>query len=129
MLTIRPIEEKSRQEELCKLCDAVYKADDLAYSCYEGDRFVGVCQFLLKDGKALLHDISLAVGTEDFGAQFIMGRAALNFADLAGFHDAYYIDPVDTVLAERIGFKNNVNGEWYFDLRGFFESPCSCDKK
>jgi len=128
MLTIRPIEDKNTQSELCELCAAEYLADDLAYSCYEEDRFVGVCQFILKDSCVYLHTLATALGVDDFGAKFIMGRAALNFADLAGFHDAYYVKPEDEKLAEMIGFKNTDEGKWYFDLRGFFESPCSCDK-
>lgn len=128
MLTIRPIEDKKMQEELCELCGAEYRADDLAYSCYEGEKFVGVCQFMLKGGCVYLHDIATAKETDDFGAQFIMGRAALNFADLTGFSDAYYVDPENEKLAAMIGFKKNEDEKWYFDLRGFFESPCSCDK-
>lgn len=128
MLTIRPIEDKNKQQELCSLCGVEYRADDLAYSCYEADSFVGVCQFILKGGYIYIHDIATAKDVDDFGARFIMGRAALNFADLNGFHDALYVEPENEKLASMIGFKKNDEGEWYFDLRGFFESPCSCDK-
>ena len=128
MLTIRPIEDKAKQEELCTLCGIEFLPDDLAYSCYEADKFIGVCQFLLRGGCVYLHHLATARDVDDFGAKFIMGRAALNYADLAGFCDAYYDTPDDEKLAKMVGFKLNDKGEWYFDLRGFFESPCSCDK-
>ena len=128
MLTIRPIEDKEIQKELCSLCEAEYLPDDLAYSCYEGEKFVGVCQFMLKGGCVYLHTLATAKEIDDFGAKFIMGRAALNFADLAGFHDAYCSISNDEKLISMIGYKKNEEDKWYFDLRGFFESPCSCDK-
>lgn len=131
MLTIKPIEDKKIQEELCDLCGVEYKADALAYSCYEAQTFVGVCQFTLKGTAVYLLDLAVRTGTSDVGALFIMGRSALNFADLAGFHDAYYPDPADAKLAAMIGFKRDDGDKWYMDLRGFFEGgcSCSCDKK
>lgn len=127
MLTIRPIEDKKLQEDYCALCGIEYLADALAYSCFEGEKFIGVCQFMLKSGCVYLYHLATAADIDDFGAKFIMGRAALNFADLSGFSDAYYVSPDDEKLAKMVGFKKDDDGNWYFNLRGFFESPCSCD--
>lgn len=129
MLTIRPIEQKEEQERLCGLCGIPYRADALAYSCDEEQERIGICQFHLHDGGIYLDDLATLTGMTDTGALFIMGRAALNFGDLAGFHDAYYPAPADDKIAKMIGFKKNPDGEWYMDLRGFFTSPCSCDSK
>ena len=128
MLTIRPIEQKQAQQELCEQCGVEYRPDTLAYSCYEADKLIGVCQFFLHSGGVYLADLSLAPGVEDDLAQFLMGRAALNFADLAGFHDAYYPAPEDEALAGQIGFRKNSDGVWYMNLRNFIISPCSNDK-
>ena len=128
MLTIRPIEQKQIQQDLCVQCGVEYRPDTLAYSCYEAEKLVGVCQFYLRAGGVYLTDLSLAQGVEDDLALFLMGRAALNFADLAGFHDAYYPTPEDEGLAKQIGFRKNSCNEWYMNLRNFFISPCSHDK-
>lgn len=127
MLTIRPIEEKERQESLCGLCGLAYKPDALAYSCYEREKLIGICQFHLSSGKVFIDDLANSVEVQDDGALFIMGRAALNFADLSGFSDAYLLGKVNDKIAKMIGFKKNDAGEWYMNLRGFFDSPCTSD--
>ena len=128
MLKIKPIGEKKEQERLCNICSCEYLIDSLAYSCYDDEVFAGVLQFHLKDNGVYIDNITFAPGYSDKTALFIMGRAALNYADLVGFHDAYFPSPDDDKTAIMIGFSKNQEGIFYFDLRGFFESPCSHDK-
>ena len=129
MLKIRPIEDKASQERYSLFCGADYYSDSLAYSCYEDDTFVGICQFHLSDDKVFIDNLVGVIGSDDVNALFIMGRAALNFADLSGFHDAFYLNPTNDKLARMIGFKKDIGGDWYMDLRNFFDSPCSHDTK
>lgn len=127
MLKIKPIGEKQEQERLCNVCSCEYLADSLAYSCYDDGTFAGVLQFHFKDGGVYIDNIDFAPGYSDNTALFIMGRAALNYSDLVGFHDAYFLSPNDDKIARMIGFRKNPEGIFYFDLRGFFEAPCSHD--
>ncbi len=127
MLKIVPIGDKKEQERMCEICGCEFLIDSLAYSCHDGDVFAGVLQFHLKGGAAYIDNITFAPGYSDNTALFIMGRAALNYSDLVGFSDAYYLNPDDEKIAIMIGFRKNQEGVFYFDLRGFFESPCSHD--
>ena len=129
MLVIRPVQEKEEQKRLCGLCEVTYCADALCYQAYDGDTFVGVCQFDLGDvGK--IYDLKNPVGVEDEEALFIMGRQTLNFMDLCGTHDAVLQlqSPMTEHLIRWLGFRQK-DGQWYMDLRGFFEEPCKHTKK
>lgn len=128
MLKIKPIEDKAAQQRYSIFCKADYFPESLAYSCHDGDRFVGMCQFHLEGEKAVIDNLVNSLDSEDEGALFIMARAALNFADLNGFHDAFYLNVTNEKLAKMIGFTQNTDGDWVMNLRGFFNSPCSHDK-
>jgi hypothetical protein len=51
-----------------------------------------------------------------------MGRAALNFIDLCGAHEAYF-EGDKTRAAIAVGFREK-GGKLYADLSGMFDSPC-----
>ncbi len=127
MLEIIPIQEKSRQEEICRACGVEYDADTLAYSAYDGETLVGVAQFRLTDEGGILYDLANAIGNGDRDALFIMGRAVLNFIDLHGVHEAYFRHPgyEDMQMIRKIGFRERDGGCWWVDLNGFFDHPCS----
>lgn len=82
MLEIKPIQSKEIQRELAGRCNVDYVPEAFAYSAYEGDRFLGMSQFTIEDGYALIINISHASDSDDEEAMFIMGRAVLNFLDL-----------------------------------------------
>lgn len=126
MLEIKPIENKADQKKLCSLCGVTYKPNDMAYSASEGGKFIGICQFGIKDGTGYIHDLKTATGVEDFEALFIMGRQTLNFIDLVGIHRAEY-GGEESRLSKAIGFKSD-GGKLTMDLCGFFNEPCSHKK-
>ena len=129
MIKVTPIQTKAEQEECCKLCSIKYDPDCLAYSALVDDKLVGACQFKVTKGGGVLRDIRCIDGMYDFETLFIMGRAALNFIDLCGVHNAFYTGDIETKEDERlviaIGFKKNSDGKYAIDLEGFFEHPCS----
>ena len=127
MLIIKPIQEKTTQEELCSLCGAEYKADLVAYGAWVDKRFVGICQFRLGRVGAIC-DLKKATGTDDTEAMFIMGRQTMNYMDLHGTHAAYFEGDGDEKFIKWLGFRENEEGKWYADLSSFFKSPCSADK-
>ena len=134
MLKVFPIQDKQQQKELCERCGIAYNADLLAYQATVEDQFVGVCQFILKPEGGILYDLApLDRENPDKEALFVMGRAALNFIDLCGVHEAYF-DGDTSVPGEKllnaIGFKPNEDGRLYMNLIGFFTTPCKhCAEK
>ena len=107
MLEIKPIENKSDQEKLCALCGVDYNKNALAYSAYEGETQLGICQFYL-DG--------------DYGYIYV-----LNFIDLCGTHKALFCGE-ESRLTKAVGFSQK-DGKLFMDLEGFFEDHCSHHKK
>ncbi len=137
MLIIKPIQDKSLQEQLAHRCNVPYDPDCLAYGAWikpdlegvetEGE-FVGICQFKL--GKAAhIVDLKKAVGTDDTEAMFIMGRQTMNFIDLHGVHFAYFDGEGDESFIKWLGFSRDEEGRWAADLEKFFKSPCSAHKE
>ena len=106
MFEIKPIESKERQKAICAQCGVPYRDDCFAYSAIEEDRLLGICQFKIKDDIGYMYEL------------FIMGRAALNFIDLCGAHDAEKC--IDDKMARRIGFVEK-NGKLKMNLRGVFD--------
>lgn len=127
MLTVKPIDKKEDQKLICEQCGVAYNADYFAYAAYEDGAFLGICQFSMRDGNGRVYNITPAPGTDDFTAQFVLGRAALNFMDLCGAHDAYF-EGKESRLTKAVGFKKTDDGKLYMNLRGFFTSdPCKND--
>ena len=128
MLKVFPIQDKQQQKTLCERCGVSFNADLLAYQATVEDQFVGVCQFILKPEGGIVYDLApLDHKNPDKEALFVMGRAALNFIDLCGVHQAYFDGDVSVPgekLLEAIGFRREDNGRLGMDLTGFFTTPC-----
>lgn len=136
MLKVFPIQDKNEQAALCERCGVTYNAELLAYQATVDDKFVGICQFKLQPEGGILYDLAPLKGDDqDFEAIFVLGRAALNFIDLCGVHQAYFDGDVSVpgeVLLRAIGFRpdESQNGRLGMDLTDFFTSPCKhCSDK
>ena len=136
MLKVFPIQDKNEQAALCERCGVTYNAELLAYQATVDDAFVGICQFKLQPEGGILYDLAPLKGdNQDFEAIFVLGRAALNFIDLCGVHQAYFDGDVSVpgeVLLRAIGFRpdESQNGRLGMDLTDFFTSPCKhCSDK
>ena len=133
MFKITPIQEKTRQKEICEICDAEFRPDAFAYQMYdiESGEIMGMSQFEI-GACGYIYDIKEAPARDDFEAMFIMGRATLNFIDLCGVHYAFYKGEAETEEKQRlikaIGFKQTESGTFEIDLNGFFTDHCH-DKK
>ncbi|MBO4429204.1 MAG: hypothetical protein J5832_04525 [Clostridia bacterium] len=126
MLEIKPVEDKKKQEEICRECGAVFKEGAFAYSASENGKVLGVCQFGIVGEYGYVYDLKNAVGVDDFEALFLMGRAVLNFIDLCGTHKAIFTGD-ESAATKAVGFKNE-NGRLFMDLEGFFSNPCGHEK-
>jgi hypothetical protein len=127
MLEIKPIQNKEDQKHLCCLCGIEYNADALAYSAYESNAFLGMTQFAIHGKNGYIYNIATATDTEDTEALFIMGRAAMNFIDLCGIADIYFLDHNEK-LGHMLGFRPDRENRYYMNIKGFFNSPCKHDK-
>ncbi len=130
MLEIKPIQSKSIQKALCEKCSISYIEDAFAYSAYDGDCFLGMSQFTIESGYALIKNLASADGVEDFEAMFILGRAVLNFIDLCSVSTAKIEkDASKERLARAIGFKRSEDGEYLpLSLIGMFDAKCPSHK-
>ncbi len=132
MLKILPIESKDTQKEIAAVCGVEYIEEALAYSAYSDEALAGIAQFRMTDKGALLYEIGVCgkhVET-DYQILFTLGRAALNFVDLCGVHDAFYVGNIeDESLILDIGFEKSDRDEYYMNLEGFFTSGGSCGCK
>lgn len=131
MLIAKPVQERSAQEEYCRVCGAAHDADALTYAAFEDEKLLGVCQFVLCTGYAKILDLKSAPGVRDFEAMFILARGTLNFVDLCGIHFAKCDKNAgDLTLLHAVGFAENACGELEMDLTHAFDGHCDgCKEK
>ena len=125
MIEVLPIQSKSEQEVLCARCGVKYDVEAMAYGSQIQGEMTGICQFSIDSQGGHVLTIGRVPGHDDFETVFLLGRAALNFIDLCGVHNAFYVgDVTDELLLKAIGFKENSEGKYEMDLNGFFTDHC-----
>ena len=130
MLEVLPIQTKSEQEEIARLCNIPFDADLMAYKALVDGTLKGMCQFTMDaNGGRITHFAHLPDAYE-FEPMFVIGRAALNFIDLCGVHHAFFdADYENETLIKAIGFSKNADDRYEMDLTDFFKEPCRHSKK
>lgn len=128
MLTVLPIQDKSLQEELCKLCGVEFEANSFAYRADDGI-FLGVCQFRFENDTGIINGFKYAPDTQDDEAMIIMLRATMNFMHRCGLKNSiiYPNATCDSLLALS-GYSKSDNGTYFIDLDKFYISPCHYNK-
>ena len=132
MLAIKPIEDKSVQEELVRDCGGTYNPRDFAYILNEctddGEtvlRTLGACQFGMKDGRGILSLLRTLPGIEDEEALMIAARAAAHFLFRCEIrHVTFAPDAADEALMRKLGFAPNADGLMEMDLLKYYTTPC-----
>ena len=125
MFKITPIQEKTRQKEICELCGAAFRPDAFAYQMFdiETGEIMGMSQFEIGES-GYIYDIKEAPGRDDFEAMFILARQTMNFIDLCGAHTCYADENTATErLLRAIGFKAKDSG-YFCDMTGMFDGHC-----
>ena len=125
MFKITPIQEKTRQKEICELCGAEFRPDAFAYQMYdiESGELMGMSQFEI-GACGYIYDIKEAPARDDFEAMFILARQTMNFIDLCGAHRCKAAkDSAPERLLLAIGFKEK-DDEYFCDMRGMFDGHC-----
>ena len=129
MFKITPIQEKSRQNEICKLCGATFRPDAFAYQMFdvESGELMGMSQFEIGE-YGYIYDIKEVPGRDDFEAMFILARQTMNFIDLCGAHTCRASNNAASErLLVAIGFKST-EGEYFCNMTGMFDGHCSGHK-
>jgi len=127
MFKIEPVQDKTRQKELCEYFGAEFIEDFFGYYMYEVEtgKPMGFSQFEISSGKGYIHDLLPRPDDFDREAMFILGRQTMNFIDICGAHLCYArIDAGDASLLSSIGFKKNEDGELFVDMTGMFDGHC-----
>ena len=126
MFKITPIQDKTRQKEICELFSVEFRPDAFGYIMFDIDteEFMGFSQFEVGE-VGLIYDLLPAKGSDDFEAMFILGRQTMNFIDVCGNHTCRARDGAgDTRLLRAIGFKDFGDG-LFCDMTGMFDGHCS----
>ena len=130
MLEVLPIQTKSEQEEIARLCNIPFDADLMAYKALVDGTLKGMCQFTMDASGGRITHFAHLPDAYEFEPMFVMGRAALNFIDLCGVHHAFFdADYENETLIKAIGFSRNTDGRYEMDLTDFFKEPCQHSKK
>ena len=129
MFKITPIQDKSKQKEICLLCGAKFHSEAFAYQMFDVDtlEIMGMSQFEIGNS-GYIYDIREVPGQSDFEAMFILARQTMNFIDLCGNHTCYAaVDSADARLLRAVGFKDE-NGQLFCDMTGMFDGHCDGKK-
>ena len=123
MFKIEPIQDKSRQKELCEIFGIEY--DELSFGYYmydyESKSPMGISQFEINGNSGYIKDLCEFPGLNDTEAMFILGRQTMNFIDLCGAHKCKAsVAGTDNSLLKAIGFTLN-DDEFFADMTGFFD--------
>lgn len=132
MFKITPIQDFNRQEEVAKACLTYGKCGAFAYEMIdqESGSLLGMSQFEIENGKAILFDLHSAPDVIDFEAMFILGRQTLNFIDLCGVHECVAMpNAADERLLKCVGFQKIADGKWICKTEGMFDGHCNGTSK
>ncbi len=127
MFKIEPVQDKSKQKELCDLFSAEYNEDFFGYYMYDINTLaaMGFSQFEINGDSGYIKDLRSPKGEFDREAMFILGRQTMNFIDKCGAHKCYAaLNAGDEQLLSSIGFKSLSEGRLYCDMRGMFDGHC-----
>ena len=127
MLIVKSIQDKKLQEEYCRICAAEYTERNFAYSVFDNDEFIGICDFNISSEGGAIFNLAAKPGCSDLGALEITGRAVLSFMENCGVKKAFYHvrTETDKTLAARMKFKLQAEGVYIANLDGYFDHPCA----
>lgn len=125
MFKITPIQDKTRQKEVCEICGAEYRPDFFAYvmlDCDSGE-VMGMSQFEI-GAEGYISDLREAEGHSDIEAMFILGRQTMNFINICGAERCLApTDAGDSRLLSAIGFRTEGTA-LACSLSGMFDGHC-----
>lgn len=129
MFKITPIQDKSKQAEICSICNAAFREYAFAYQMFdiETGKIMGMSQFEIGN-EGYIFDLKEAPDCDDFEAMFILGRQTMNFIDTCGVHRCFADkNAADQILLTAIGFKEH-DEKLFCNMTGMFDGNCGGHK-
>ena len=126
MFKITPIQDKTRQKEICEACGAIFREDYFAYEMYECEtlELMGMSQFQVGD-EGYISDLREPHGKCDYEAMFILGRQTMNFINSCGATVCRAsFDAGESKLLSAIGFKDSDSTSLICNTDGMFDGNC-----
>ena len=128
MFKIEPIQDKTRQKEICRKFCVEYNEDFFGYYMFEVESGepMGFSQFEISGEEGYIKNLLSYNGLDDFEAMFILGRQTMNFINFCGAEECYANSSIaDKKLLSAIGFKQTVGERLYVKLTGMFDGHCN----
>ena len=132
MFRILSVQSKEEQERLAAECGALYHPRCPAYALYLGERFSGLCQFMIGAGLGeivTLDAIPGFAGDADGDAEQYLAalcRTALSFLEQIGLSRALYTGGEKSRRLMLLSGFSDREGAWSTDLKALF-SHCSAE--
>ncbi len=127
MFKITPIQEKTRQKELCDAFGIEYRESFFGYIMFDIDTeaLLGMSQFEIRGESGYISELVAYPGVDDNEAMFILGRQTMNFIDLCGAHICYAREgAADPRMLSALGFKEKREDAYFSDMTGMFDGHC-----
>lgn len=115
MLTVKPIQDKQVQKDICNLCGVRYDEEHFCYGGYDDGVLTACCQFYLNGEYGTIDEIAYVPGKESRDLLTLIGMSAISFIDVCGVKKVIYTGENED-LAARLGFKKNENGVLSLDI-------------
>ena len=125
MFKITPIQDKSRQKEICEMCGTTLRESFFAYIMYDCDTLevMGMSQFEIGE-TGHISDLREPEGRSDTEAMFILGRQTMCFIESCGASICTAErDAGDPRLLHAIGFRDDGN-MLSCNMTGMFDGNC-----
>ena len=126
MFKITPIQDKTRQNEVCALCNTTMREGAFAYVMLdiETGSVMGMSQFEILGDEGRIYDVRSIPGLDDDEAMFILTRQTMNFIDMCGSHTCFAdVNAADEKLLHAAGFRMK-DDIWFADMNGMFDGKC-----
>ena len=115
MLTVKPIQDKQIQRDICNLCGVIYDEEHFCYGGYKDDILTACCQFYLNGEYGTIDEIAYVPGKEDRELMILIGMSAISFIDICGVKKVIYTGKSNE-FAKALGFIKNENGIYSLDI-------------
>ena len=115
MLTVKPIQDKQEQKDICNLCGVKYDEEHFCYGGYKEGVLTACCQFYLNGEYGTIDEIAYVPGHEDKDLVLLIGMSAISFIDICGVKKVIYTGNNEE-FALSLGFTKNENGVFSLNI-------------
>lgn len=115
MLTVKPIQDKQVQKDICNLCGVEYNEAHFCYGGYDDGVLTACCQFYLNGEHGMIDEIAYVPGKENRDMIILLGMSAVSFIDICGVKRVIYTGENDELI-KMLGFTKNEKGVYTYNV-------------